>query len=107
MLKYARSKLDYVVGIKLYMIPSDLRLQIGTIVNYNNEILIASESQKLGLNENVNSSPTQTLISPPVMHPILNKKIQPSIAPTYESQKTTAPTDTYESQKDCSGCWLD
>ena len=92
-LKYARSKLDYVVGIKLYMIPSDLRLQIGTIVNYNNEILIASESQKLGLNENINSSPTQTLISPPVMHPILNKKIQPSTAPT------DPPSDTYESQK--------
>ena len=75
------------------MIPSDLRLQIGTIINYNNEILIASESQKLGLNENINSSPTQTLIPPPVMHPILHKKIQPSTAPT------DPPSDTYESQK--------
>ena len=83
------------------MIPSDLRLQIETIINYNNEILIATESQKLRLNEDINSSPTQPFVSPPVMHPILNKKIQPSTAPTdtYESQKSTAPTDTYESQK--------
>ena len=44
-LKYARSKLDFVVGIGMYMIPSDLRLQTGIVVDYNNKILIATESQ--------------------------------------------------------------
>ena len=35
-LKYARSKVDYNYGLGLYMSPSDMILQIGTIVGYNN-----------------------------------------------------------------------
>jgi len=57
-LKYARSKVDFVYGIGLYMSPSDMELQIGTIINYNNEIMIATADQKLGVNDNVNAKPT-------------------------------------------------
>lgn len=56
-LKYARSKVDFVFGIGLYMCPSDMELQIGTIVDYNNEIVIARETQELGLNNGVNTKP--------------------------------------------------
>ena len=41
-LQYARSKVDFVVGLGLYMIPSDMDLYIGTINGYNNLITIAS-----------------------------------------------------------------
>jgi len=56
-LRYARSKLDFVVGIGLYMLPSDLQLQIGTII-YNNNITIANDDAHLGKNEDVNEKIT-------------------------------------------------
>ena len=54
-LKYARSKVDFVFGIGLYMSPSDLELQIGTIADYNNEIVIATGKEELGFNTSVNA----------------------------------------------------
>jgi hypothetical protein len=57
-LKYARSKVDFVFGTGLYMSPGDMELRIGTIQDYNNEIIIANSSQTLGLNSSVNTKPT-------------------------------------------------
>ena len=56
-LKYARSKVDFVFGIGLYMWPSNMELRIGTIQDYNNEIVIATDPQGLGLNNNLNTKP--------------------------------------------------
>ena len=39
----ARSKVDFVIGEKMYMIPSDMNLRIGKIKNYNNKILAGIE----------------------------------------------------------------
>ena len=64
-LRYARSKVDYVIGYNLYMIPSDLQLQIGTITNYNNEIVIATSEQNLGLNPSINDSHKNTVVKAP------------------------------------------
>ena len=57
-LKYARSKVDFVFGIGLYMAPGDMELRIGTIQYYNNEIVVATTNQKLGLNGEVNTKHT-------------------------------------------------
>ena len=38
-LQYAKSKVDFVIGEKMYMIPSDMNLWIGKVKNYNNKIL--------------------------------------------------------------------
>lgn len=54
-LKYARSKVDYAYGLGLYMSPSDMVLQIGSIVGYNNKIIIATENQTLGFNDDLNN----------------------------------------------------
>ena len=57
---YARSKVDFVVGFDLYMMPSDMDLYIGKINGYNNLLLDASESDTplvLGYNDEVNDSP--------------------------------------------------
>ena len=43
-LQYARSKVDYVIGEFIYMLPSDMNLWIGKVKNYNNKILISSPS---------------------------------------------------------------
>ena len=49
-LQYARSKVDYVIGEFIYMLPSDMNLWIGNVINYNNKILISSPSFKIGTN---------------------------------------------------------
>ena len=44
-------RLDYVIGPGLYIIPSDMILKVGTIENYNNNILIANENMNPGKND--------------------------------------------------------
>ena len=52
-MQYARSKVDYVIGEFIYMLPSNMNLRIGKVKNYNNKILISS-SFKIGTNLNIN-----------------------------------------------------
>ena len=52
--QYARSKVDYVIGEFIYMLPSDMNLRIGKVKNYNNKILISSPSFKIGTNLKIN-----------------------------------------------------
>ena len=54
-LRYAQSKLDFVVGRGLYMLPSNMDLHVGTINGYNNLIQIASDDMKLGFNADANA----------------------------------------------------
>ena len=53
-LQYTRSKVDYVIGEFIYMLPSDMNLRIGNVRNYNNKILISSPSFKIGINVKIN-----------------------------------------------------
>ena len=53
-MQYARSKVDYVIGELIYMLPSDMNLRIGKVKNYNNKILISSPSFKIGTNLKIN-----------------------------------------------------
>ena len=53
-LQYARSKVDYVIGESVYMLPSDMNLRIGNVTNDNNKILISSPSFKIGTNVKIN-----------------------------------------------------
>ena len=53
-LQYARSKVDYVIGEFIYMLPSDMALRIGKVKNYNNKILISSPSFKIRTNLEIN-----------------------------------------------------
>ena len=49
-LQYSRSKVDYIIGEFIYMLPSDMNLRIGKIKNYNNKILVSSSNLKTGTN---------------------------------------------------------
>ena len=53
-MQYARSKVDYVIGEFIYMLPSDMNLRIGKVKDYNNKILISSPSFKIGTNSKIN-----------------------------------------------------
>ena len=46
--------MDYVIGEFIYMLPSDMNLQIANVRNYKNKILISSPSFKIGTNVNIN-----------------------------------------------------
>ena len=102
-LKYARSKVDFVYGIGLYMAPSDMHLQIGSIQNYNNLIVIATDNQSVGFNNNVNSIPVpapiqteeKSIIKPQqAKHHVQSREIrqvvntQPAVQDNHENQKT-------------------
>ena len=52
--QYARSKVDYVKGEYISMLPSDMNLWIGKVKNYNNKILVSSPSFKIGTNLKIN-----------------------------------------------------
>ena len=47
-LEHALSKVDFSVGIGIYMLPSNLNLSIGRTKGYNNEILVSNTDMKTG-----------------------------------------------------------
>ena len=53
-LQYARSKVDFVIGHGLYMLPSDMEIEVGVVNGYNNLIQIATEDMQLVFNASVN-----------------------------------------------------
>ena len=53
-LQYARSKVDYVIGEFIYMLPSDMNLRIGKVQGYNNKILVSRTGFKIGTNLKIN-----------------------------------------------------
>ena len=50
----ARSKVDYVIGEFIYMLPSDMNLRIGRVQGYNNKILVSRTGFKTGTNSKIN-----------------------------------------------------
>ena len=55
-LQYARSKVDFVIGHGLYMLPSNMEMEVGVVNGYNNLIQIATDDMQLGFNASVNES---------------------------------------------------
>ena len=80
-LSYTSSKVDYSVGENIYMLPSDMNLNVrsGT-VGYNNKILVSDEKFSLGKNDKVNApamkySKTNSLHSPNISHKNRNLRV--------------------------------
>ena len=53
-LEHALSKVDFSVGTGIYMLPSDLNLNIGKTKGYNNKILVSNTGMKIGSNRDIN-----------------------------------------------------
>ncbi len=53
-LQFARSKVDFVIGRELYMLPSNMEIEVGVVNGYNNLIQIASDDMLVGYNPEVN-----------------------------------------------------
>ena len=53
-LEHALSKVDFSVGIGIYMLPSNLNLNIGKKKGYNNKILVCNTVMKIDSNRDIN-----------------------------------------------------
>ena len=53
-LGHALSKVDFSVGFGIYMLPSNLNLNIGKKEGYNNKILLSNTDMKIGSNRDIN-----------------------------------------------------
>ena len=91
-LQYARSKVDYAIGEFIYMLPSDMNLQIGNIRNYNNKILISSPSFNIGTNLKVNLDDNDTKVAKTDKLDVKHKvKDKPDIKPNKGYKQDVKP----------------
>ena len=64
-LEHALSKVDFSMGIGIYMIPSNLNLSIGKTKGYNKNILVSNTGMKIGSNRDINKDRKKlTLVKP-------------------------------------------
>ena len=97
-LQYARSKVDYVIGEFIYMLPSNMNLRIGKVKDYNNKILISSPSFKIGtnlkINFNVKSKEVEMVKTEPDVKPKVITK--PNIEPNKEHKQDVKPNIKFD-----------
>ena len=65
-LVHALSKVDFSVRIDIYMLPSDLNLNIGKTKEYNNKILVSNTGMKIGSNRDINKDRKKLPVTPPL-----------------------------------------
>ena len=92
-LQYARSEVDYAIGEFVYMLPSDMNLQIGNVRNYNNKILISSPSFKIGTNLKINllSSENRRLNDDVKSKEVDNWRLMVKTKPDFKPKVITKP----------------
>ena len=92
-LQYARSKVDYVIGEFIYMLPSDMNLRIGKVKDYNNKILISSPSFKIGTNLKINLDVKSKEVEMVKTEPDVKPKVitKPNIEPNKKHKQDVKP----------------
>ena len=78
-LQYAKSKVDYVIGEFIYMLPSDMNPRIGNVRNYNNKIMISSSSFKIGTNVKINLDVKSKEVEMVKSEPDVKQKKEPDV----------------------------
>ena len=63
-LEHALSKVDFSIGTGIYMLPSNLNLNIGKTVGYNNKILVSNTDMKIGSNKHINKDHKKLPMTP-------------------------------------------
>ena len=98
-LQYARSKVDYVIGEFIYILPSDMNLRIGNVRNYNNKILISSPSFKIGTNVKINLDGEQAKLKdkPDVKSKEVEMiKAEPDVKPKVKTKPNIEPNKEHK-----------
>ena len=97
-LSYASNKVDYNMGENIYMLPSNMNLNIKTgTARYNNKILVSDGKFKLGKNDKVNASVSEPIIFKGAMPKIKSHKVVAQ--PTHDHESAQKPTITHEEEK--------
>ena len=97
-LQYARSKVDYVIGEFIYMLPSDMNLRIGKVKDYNNKILISSPSFKIGTNVKINLDVKSKEVKMVKTEPDVKPKVKtkPNIEPNKKHKQDAKPNIKFD-----------
>ena len=92
-MQYARSKVDYVIGEFIHMLPSNMNLWIGKVKDYNNKILIASPGFKIGTNVKINLDIKSKEVEMVKTEPDVKPKVitKPNIKPNKEHKQDVKP----------------
>ena len=97
-MQYARSKVDYVIGEFIYMLPSDMNLRIGKVQGYNNKILVSRTGFKIGTNLKINldvmSKEVEMVRNEPDVKPKVNSK--PNIEPNKKHKQDVKPNIKFD-----------
>ena len=64
-LGHALSNVDFSVGMGIYMLPSDLNLNIGKRKGYKSKILVSNTDMKIGSNRSINNDHRKLLLPVP------------------------------------------
>ena len=97
-MQYAKSKVDYVIGEFIYMLPSDMNLWIGKVKNYNNKILISSPSFKIGTNLKINLDVKSKEVEIVKTEPDVKPKVitKPNIEPNEKRKQDVKPNIKFD-----------
>ena len=97
-LQNTRSKVDYVIGEFIYMLPSNMNLQIGKGKDYNNKILISSPSFKIGTNLKINLDVKSKEVEMVKAEPDVKPKVitKPNIEPNKEHKQDVKPNIKFD-----------
>ena len=92
-MQYARSKVDYVIGEFIYMLPSNMNLRIGKVKDYNNKILISSPSFKIGTNLKIDLDVKSKEVEMVKTEPDVKPKVitKPNIEPNEKHKQDVKP----------------
>ena len=98
-LQCAGSKVDYTVAEYVYLLPSDMNLRIGKIGRYNNKILIALPSFKIGTNLKINLDGERAKIK--VEPEVKSKEVEmvksePDVKPKVKTKPNIEPNKKHE-----------
>ena len=89
-LQYAGTAVDFSFGTGLYMAPSDMLLRIGQVSGYNNEIVIATSAQTLGINTTLNKVAVPAV--PPSSTGFETNFVNPKQATNVQERPVVPPT---------------
>ena len=92
-MQYASSKVDYMIGEFICMLPSNMNLRIGKVKNYNNKILISSPSFKIGTNVKINIDVKSKKVEMVKTEPDVKLKVitKPNIKPNEKHEQDVKP----------------
>ena len=85
-------------GEFIYMLPSDMNLQIGKVKDYNNKILISSPSFKIGTNLKINLDVKPKEVEIVKTEPDVKPKVKtkPNIEPNKEHKQDVKPNIKFD-----------